>query len=48
MTKVVYKEEMLQILNSNGEPTGSFEFRSVVHKKGLLHHASGLTVKIII
>lgn len=35
--KVADKEELLQVLTEDGEPTGKLEKRSVVHDNGLIH-----------
>lgn len=42
--KVADKEELLQVLTENGEPTGKLEKRSVVHDKGLFHMEVALFV----
>ena len=34
---VADKEELLMLLDSNGNTTGNYEKRSVVHKNGLIH-----------
>ncbi|MBE7074868.1 MAG: NUDIX domain-containing protein [Clostridiales bacterium] len=42
MDKVADKEELLQLLTPSGEQTGVFEYRSVVHQKGLYHQEIGV------
>ena len=38
MKKVADKEELLLVLDEDGNSTGKLEFRSVVHDKGLFHN----------